>query len=185
MPFTWPARLPKVLRLPLRIESAQAGLVAMSIRFLSLISGGTDSPLRMSQWRWPSTCRSTVSMSALHLAAAARSISVAHEAAVAHDVELEPERLVDRRRHVLDRADRHGRERVRDAGGLRGAAGEDLAISVHHAAEPDRRRARTAAALSRPGWWCECRARDTSTSTRWRSLICSKSARLARRVSCA
>ena len=75
MPFTWPARLPKVLRLPLRIESAQAGLVAMSMRFLSLISGGTLSPLRMSQWRWPSTCRSTVSMSALHPAAAARSIS--------------------------------------------------------------------------------------------------------------
>ena len=31
MPCTWPARLPKVLRLPLRIESAQAGLVAMSM----------------------------------------------------------------------------------------------------------------------------------------------------------
>ena len=41
----------------------------------TLISGGTVMPLRMSQWRWPSTCRSTVSTSALHFAAAARSIS--------------------------------------------------------------------------------------------------------------
>ena len=75
MPFTWPARLPKVLRLPLRMDSAQAGLVAMSMMFLSLISGGTVSPLRTSLWRWPSTCRSTVSISALHFAAAARWIS--------------------------------------------------------------------------------------------------------------
>ncbi len=39
MPFTWPARLPKVLRLPLRIESAQAGLVAMSMRLRELDLG--------------------------------------------------------------------------------------------------------------------------------------------------
>ncbi len=53
--FTWPARLPKVLLLPLRIDSAQAGLVMMSITFLILISGGTVRPLRTSSWRWPST----------------------------------------------------------------------------------------------------------------------------------
>ena len=58
-----------------RSLSAQAGLVAMSMRLLSLISGGTVRPFVMSRWRWPSTCRSTVSTSALHLAAAARSIS--------------------------------------------------------------------------------------------------------------
>ena len=62
----------------------------------------------------------------------------ADEAAVAHDVELEPERLVDRAGHVLDRIDRHGGERVGDAGRLRRAAGHDLAVAVHHAAEPDR-----------------------------------------------
>ena len=33
MPFTWPARLPKVLRLPFRMLQAQAGLVAMSMMF--------------------------------------------------------------------------------------------------------------------------------------------------------
>ena len=63
---------------------------------------------------------------------------LADEAAVAHHVELEPERLVDRAGHVLDRIDRHGRQRVGDAGRLRRAAGHDLAVAVHHAAEPDR-----------------------------------------------
>ena len=96
-------------------------------------------PFLMSRWRWPSTCRSTVSTSALHLAAARALDQRADEAAVLHDVELEPERLVDRRRDVLDRADRHGRQRERNAGRLRGAAGEDLAVAVLHAAQPDRR----------------------------------------------
>ena len=63
----------------------------------------------------------------------------ADEAAVLHDVELEPERLVDRCGHILDRADRHGRQRERNAGGLRGAAGENFAVAVLHAAQPDRR----------------------------------------------
>ena len=63
----------------------------------------------------------------------------ADKAAVAHDVELEPERLVDRRGDVLDRADRHGRQRERNAGRLRGAAGENFAVAVLHAAQPDRR----------------------------------------------
>ena len=61
------------------------------------------------------------------------------EAAVLHHIELEPERLVDRAGDVLDRADRHGRERVRDARGLRRAAGENLAVAVLHAGEADRR----------------------------------------------
>ena len=70
MPFTWPARLPKVLRLPIRMLQAQAGLLAISMMFLTRISGGTVMPFLMSRWRWPSTCKSTVSTSALHLAAA-------------------------------------------------------------------------------------------------------------------
>src|SRR6516165_5164234 len=41
MPRTWPARLPKVLRLPRRIESAHAGLLPMSMRLASVIRGGT------------------------------------------------------------------------------------------------------------------------------------------------
>src|ERR1700744_3190277 len=43
----------------------------------------------------------------------------ADETAVAHDVKLKPERLVDRRRNVFDRADRHGRQRERNVGRLR------------------------------------------------------------------
>ena len=63
----------------------------------------------------------------------------AHETAVLHDVELEPERLVDGLRDILDRADRHGREAERDAGFLRRAAGQNLAVTMLHPAKPDRR----------------------------------------------
>src|SRR4029077_6633077 len=63
----------------------------------------------------------------------------AHEAAILHDIELEPEWLCHRRRHVLDRADRHGGKAERDARFLRRPAGEDLAVAVLHAAKPDRR----------------------------------------------
>jgi hypothetical protein len=60
------------------------------------------------------------------------------EAAVTHDVELEPKRSVDRRSHVLDRADRHGAQAERNAGRLHSAAHEDLSVAPHHAAQPDR-----------------------------------------------
>jgi hypothetical protein len=62
-----------------------------------------------------------------------------HEAAVAHDVKLEPERLGDRPRDILDRTDRHGGLTELDAGRVRGAAGEDFAIGVLHAGKPGRR----------------------------------------------
>ena len=60
------------------------------------------------------------------------------EAAVLHHIELEPERLRGSRRHVLDRADRHGREAEGNAGLLGGAGGEDLAIGILHAGEAGR-----------------------------------------------
>ena len=107
--------------------------------FRMRISGGTVMPFFTSAWRWPRTCRSIVSTSAEHFAAAARSISAAHKAAVLHHIELEPEWLRHCRRHILDRADRHGGERERDADRLRRAAGEDLAIAPLHSAQPDRR----------------------------------------------
>src|SRR5882762_2035822 len=112
MPFTWPARLPKVLRLPLRIESAQAGLVAMALaehlqvdreHQRAALGGGGALDQRLD------------------------------EAAVLHHVELEPERLAGGLRHVLDRADRHGGERERNAGRLRRATRQDLAVAVLHA----------------------------------------------------
>ena len=60
------------------------------------------------------------------------------EAAVVDHVKLEPERLAGRLRHVLDRADRHGGERVGNAGGFGGARRQDLAVAVLHAGEADR-----------------------------------------------
>ncbi len=50
------------------------------------------------------------------------------EAAIAHHVELEPERLRDGARDVLDRADRHRREREGDAEALGRARGQHLAV---------------------------------------------------------
>jgi hypothetical protein len=61
------------------------------------------------------------------------------EAAVLHHIELEPERLVDRAGDVLDRTNRHGRQRVRNAGGLCRTTREDLAVAMLHAGEADRR----------------------------------------------
>ena len=76
MPCTWPARLPKVLRLPRRIDSAQAGLVAMSMTLRELdLAAARSCRCGRRNGAGPSTCRSTVSTSALHFAAAARSIS--------------------------------------------------------------------------------------------------------------
>ena len=94
----------------------------------------------------------------------------AHETPVPHDIELEPERFGDRPRHVLDRADRHGRERVGNARRLRGAAGENLAIAMHEARHRDgRENERQRDLLAEDGG--RGRRSDTSTSTRWRSLI--------------
>ncbi len=115
------------------------GLVAMSMTLPSLISGGTVMPFLMSQWRWPSTCRSTREHQRAAFGRRGALDQRFDEAAIAHHVELEPERLAVACGHVLDRADRHGRERERDAGGLRGTAGENLAVAVLHAAQPDRR----------------------------------------------
>ena len=75
VPLRWPTRLPKVRRLPRSTPATQAGLLAKSTSFDSDHSGGTVMPFLMSAWRWPITCRSTVSTSALHFAAMARSIS--------------------------------------------------------------------------------------------------------------
>ena len=51
------------------------GLLAKSSNFDSDHSGGTVMPFLMSWWRCPITCKSTVSTSAEHFAAMARSIS--------------------------------------------------------------------------------------------------------------
>ena len=64
---------------------------------------------------------------------------VLREAAVLDHVELEPERLARRLRHVFDRTDRHGRERERNAGLVGGARRQDLAVAVLHAQQADRR----------------------------------------------
>jgi hypothetical protein len=61
------------------------------------------------------------------------------EAAVAHDVELEPEGLCCLTRYVLNRADAHGRERERHSCLLGCARGEDFAVGPLHAEDADRR----------------------------------------------
>src|SRR5450830_1036116 len=56
------------------MPATQRGLVAM-LRIFGIVSlGGADKPLRISLWRWPSTCKSRVSTSAEQRAALARSI---------------------------------------------------------------------------------------------------------------
>ncbi len=61
------------------------------------------------------------------------------ELAVLDDVKLEPERFAGRLRHILDRADRHGRQRERNAGFVGGLRAQDFAVAVLHAAQADRR----------------------------------------------
>ena len=61
-----------------------------------------------------------------------------NEVAVAHHVELEPERCLGVLGNVLDRADAHGREREGDAEFLGGAGGEYLAVGVLHAGQAGR-----------------------------------------------
>ena len=107
------------------------------------------------------------------------------EAAVLHHVQLEPERLVDIGGDILDRADRHRAQRVGNAGGLRGAAGVDLAVA-DTACRSDPTGARiSGSAAGSPRMVVERSRFDTSTRMRWRNLICCRSSRLARSVSSA
>src|SRR5690606_14797839 len=73
-PLAWPTILPKLRRLVPSIFTHQRGLVARLIRLARVGLGGVDSPFLMSLWRWPSTCRSSVSTNAEQFAALARSI---------------------------------------------------------------------------------------------------------------
>ena len=72
--LAWPTMLPKKRRLVPSMPRHQAGLVARLAMLARVSLGGAVMPLRISLWRWPSTCRSSVSTSAEHLAARARSI---------------------------------------------------------------------------------------------------------------
>ena len=101
----------------------------------SVSLGGALRPFFRSLWRCPRICRSSVSTSAPHLAALARSIRRSMKFAVAHHVELEPEWRRGVGGDVLDRADAHRRQRERNAELLGGLAAEDLAVGVLHAGE--------------------------------------------------
>ena len=59
--------------------------------------------------------------------------------AIAHHVQLKPERPRRVRRDVFDRADAHRRQDVRHAELLGGTRRENLTVGVLHAGEPDRR----------------------------------------------
>ena len=117
----------------------QRGLVARLIMLASVGFGGADRPFFRSLWRWPRICRSSVSTSARAAGGLGAVDQALDEVAVAHHVELEPERLRRGAGDVLDRADAHRRQRERDAELLRRARGEDLAVGVLHAGQPDRR----------------------------------------------
>ena len=60
------------------------------------------------------------------------------EAAIAHQVDLEPERLLHGAAHVLDRADAHRGQAERHAERLRGARAEHFAVGVEQAGEAGR-----------------------------------------------
>ncbi|EWS63389.1 hypothetical protein Y695_03380 [Hydrogenophaga sp. T4] len=72
--FTWPTRLPKLWRRVPAMPRHQRGLVIRLMMLAMVGLGGAVRPFFRSLWRWPITCRSSVSTSALHLALRARSI---------------------------------------------------------------------------------------------------------------
>jgi hypothetical protein len=118
--------------------------------------GGAVRPFFRSLWRWPITCRSSVSTSALQLGGLAALDHAGHGVAVAHHVELEPERRAGVFGDVLDRADAHRRQRERDAELLGRARRVDLAVGVLHAGQAH---GRDATGILRPGppsWWRCC-----------------------------
>ena len=61
------------------------------------------------------------------------------EAAVAQDIELEPERAADRGADVLDGRNRHGGQAIRNAGRFGGARRQNLAAAAQQAGQPGRR----------------------------------------------
>ena len=63
---------------------------------------------------------------------------IADEVAVAHHIELEPERLARIGGHILDRADRHGGQGEGNAKRLGRLCGEDFTISMLHAGQAGR-----------------------------------------------
>ena len=71
-PFTCPTRLRKVWRRVPAMPRHQRGLVIRLMMLRSVGLGGAVRPFFRSLWRWPITCRSSVSTRALHLASLAR-----------------------------------------------------------------------------------------------------------------
>jgi hypothetical protein len=102
-----------------------------------------------------------------------------HGLAVAHHVELEPERRRGVLRDVLDRADAHGRQRERDAELLGRLGRLDLAVGALHAGQAHRRDAHRHLHVL-PTILVAVLRFSMFTATRWRSLIFWKSSLLAR-----
>ncbi len=139
-PFTWPTMLPNWRRGVPSMPRPQRGLVIM-FSMLGIVSlGGADRPFFRSLWRCPMICRSSVRTSAEQLAALARSIrrSMKSRSRITYSWNQNGW-LLGRLRHVLDRADAHGRQRERDAELLGRARRQDLAVGVLHAGQAHRR----------------------------------------------
>ena len=74
---TWPTKLPKLWRLVPAMPKHQRGFIIRLMMLAIVGRGGAVRPFFKSLWRWPITCKSSVSTSALQRAARARSIILA------------------------------------------------------------------------------------------------------------
>ncbi|MDQ1175924.1 hypothetical protein QE416_000660 [Microbacterium sp. SORGH_AS 421] len=98
--------------------------------------GGIEKPLRLSRRRAPAMGVSTVNCRVSKPAAAGSLDEAVRDAAVFHDVELEPVAADGvGRLDVLDRGRPQGRERERDAGGGRRGGSRRLALGLHQTRE--------------------------------------------------
>ena len=95
------------------------------------------------------------------------------EAAISHQVQLEPEVALYRGAHVFDGTDRHGAQAEGHAGALRGACGLDLTIAMEKPVRPVGARPRQV--HFSPSTVVFSEICDTSPMTRWRSCSRRKS----------
>ncbi len=100
---------------------------------------------------------------------------IAHKAAIFQHVELEPHRPIDRRRHLFDRADRHGGQRERNAFLAAARAACTSPRRAYMPVNPTGPSATGIASCSPNSVVCRLSS-DILRSTRWRRAISARSA---------
>ena len=138
-PLTWPTMLPKWCRRVPSMPRHQRGLVIMLTMFgMRQLGRRAQAVLQVLV-----ALAEDLQVERQHQRAALRGLGAVDQAldevAVAHHVELEPERRLGVRGDVLDRADAHRRQRERDAEFLGRARRQDFAVGVLHAGQARRR----------------------------------------------